>query len=251
MRPAEGLSYNKSFSQRAWGVRDYSSPWYDHRRSPWIKDKEKIMSNFYWPGMYEDVARYCRSCHICQKTVSKGTVHKVPMENIPVVEVPFKRVAVDLIGPIEPASEAGHRYIMTHVDYATKYPEAVPLKRIDTETVAEALVDIYSRLGVPEILSDQGTQFISDCMKKVCRFLGVTQSTTTLPMCNGLVEKFKGTLKKLLKRLCNERPKQWHRYINAPLFAYRDVPQDSTHFAPFELTYGTTVRGPIHILREL
>ena len=160
------------------------------------KTREKIMSNFYWPGMYEDVARYCRSCYICQKTVSKGTVQKAPMENIPVVDVSFKRVAVDLIGPIEPASEAGHRYILTLVDYATRYPEAVPLKRIDTETVAEALVDIYSRLGVPEeILSDQGKQFISDCMKEVCRLLGVTQSTTTPyhPMCNGLDEKFNGT----------------------------------------------------------
>ena len=55
----------------------------------------------------------------------------------------------------------------------------------------------------------------------------------------------------MLKRLCNEKPKQWHRYINALLFAYREVPQDSTHFAPFELMYGMTVRGPIHILREL
>ena len=81
----------------------------------------------------------------------------------------------------------------------------------------------------------------------------MTQSTTTPyhPMCNGLVEKFNGTLKKMLKRLCNEKPKQWHRYINALLFAYREVPQDSTHFALFELMYGRTVRGPIHILREL
>ena len=104
------------------------------------------MSNFFWPGMYDDVARYCRSCKISQKTVSKGTVQKSPMENIPVVDVPFKRVAVDLIRPIEPASEAGHRYILTLVDYATRYPGAVLLKRNDTETVAEALVDIYSRL---------------------------------------------------------------------------------------------------------
>ena len=44
------------------------------------------------------------------------------------------------------------------VDYATRYAEAVPLKRINTETIAEALVDIYSRLGVPEeILSYQET----------------------------------------------------------------------------------------------
>ena len=156
------------------------------------------------------------------------------MENISVVDVPFKCVAVDLIGPTEPASEAGHRYILTLVDYATRYPEAVPLKRIDTETVAEALVDIYSRLCVPEeILSDQGTQFISDCMKEVCRLLEVTQSTTTPyhPMCNGLVEKFNGTLKKMLKRLCNEKPKKWHRHINALPFAYREV-----YFVPLPCT---------------
>ena len=47
--------------------------------------------------------------------------------------------------------------ILTLVDFATCYPEAVPLKNIDTETVAEALVDIFNRLGVPEeILSDLG-----------------------------------------------------------------------------------------------
>ncbi|RUS85697.1 hypothetical protein EGW08_006573 [Elysia chlorotica] len=53
------------------------------------KTREKIMSNFFWPGMYEDVARYCRSCDICQKTVSKGTVQNAPIENIPVVEYTF------------------------------------------------------------------------------------------------------------------------------------------------------------------
>ena len=133
------------------------------------------MGNFHWTGMYEDVARYYRSCDICQKTVSKRRVKKASLETIPVVDVPFKRVTMDLIGLIEPASQAAHRFILTLVDYATRYPEAVPLKRIDTETVAEALVDIYSRLGVPEeMLSDQVTQFISDCMKGVCRFLGVT-----------------------------------------------------------------------------
>ena len=97
------------------------------------------------------------------------------------MNAPFKCVAVDLIGLIDPASEAGHRHILTLVDYATRYPEALPLTRIDTKTVAEAFVDVYSRLGVPEeILSDQGTQFISDCMKEVCS-------------------------------LCNKKPKQWHR----------------------------------------
>ena len=34
------------------------------------------------------------------------------------------------------------------------------------------------------------------------------------------------------------------------LFAYREVPQASTGFSPFELLYGRRVRGPLDVLRE-
>ena len=218
------------------------------------KTTDKITSNFYWPGIHSDITRFCQSCDICQRTVTKGNVSKVPIEKMPLIDTPFKRVAVDLVGPIYPPSESGHRYILTLVDYATRYPDAVPSKSITTESVAEALVDMYSRLGVPEeVLSDMGAQFVSECMAEVSRLLSIRQLTTSPyhPMCNGLVEKFNGTLKCMLKRLCSEQPKQWHRYINALLLAYREVPQASMGFSPFELLYGRTVRGPMTILKEL
>ena len=218
------------------------------------KTTDKIMATFYWPGIQGDVTRFCRSCDVCQKTAPKGRTPKVPLQKMPLVDRPFRRVAIDLIGEIKPASESGHRYILTMVDYATRFPEAVALERSDTETVAEALVDMFSRLGVPEeILSDLGTQFVSNCMKEVSRLLSIKQLTTTPyhPMCNGLVEKYNGTLKAMLKKLCADQPRQWHRFINALLFAYREVPQESTGFSPFELFYGRTVRGPMHVLKEL
>ena len=152
------------------------------------KTADKIQKAFYWPSIQGDVSRRCKSCDICQKTVNKGSVPKVLLENMPLIDMPFKRVAIDLIGPISPPSKEGHRYILTLVDDTTRYPEAVPLKNIDTETVAEALVDIFSRLGIPEdILSDLGTQFVSDCMKEVAHLLSIKQLTTTPyhPMCNG------------------------------------------------------------------
>ena len=95
---------------------------------------------------------------------------------MPLIDMPFKRVAVDIVGLIAPPSEAGHRYILTLVDYATRYSEAVPLKMITTEAVAEALLDIYSRVDIPEEVStdqvtqflsdDQVTQFLSECMQQ-------------------------------------------------------------------------------------
>ena len=70
-------------------------------------------------------------------------------------------------------------------------------------------------------------------------------------ICNRLVERWNKTLKSMLKRLCQDQPKQWHRLINPVLFAYREFPQESTGFSPFQLLYGCLVRKPETILKEL
>ena len=113
------------------------------------KTMDRILTKFYWPGIHADVSRFCKSCDTCQRTMPKGKTIKVPLDRMPMIDVPFKRVAVDIVGPIAPASERGHRYILTLVDYATRYPEAIPVRNIDTATIAESLLEIYSRLGFP------------------------------------------------------------------------------------------------------
>ncbi|XP_071487082.1 uncharacterized protein [Diadema antillarum] len=151
-------------------------------------------------------------------------------------------------------SEKKNRYILTVIDVATRYPEAIPLPSIETERVAEALVSIFTRVGIPkEMLTDQGTQFTSDLMKEVSKLLSIKHFTTSPyhPAANGLVERFNGTLKQMLKRMCAENPKDWDRYITPLLFAVREAPQESMGFSPFELLYGRKVRGPLDILREL
>ena len=66
----------------------------------------------------------------------------------------------------------------------------------------ESFVNMLCRLGIPEeILSDFGTQFVSECMEDLNRLLGIRNLTTTPyhPMCNGLVERFNRTLKLMLR----------------------------------------------------
>ena len=213
----------------------------------------KVKTQFFWPGMTEDVANFCRSCDVCQKTVNKGSVPKATLGRLPLVGVPFERIAIDLMGPFLPSAR-GHTHILTIVDYATRYVEAVPLKSISTVDVAEALVTVYSRVGVPrEVMSDLGTQFVSDLMRKVSQLLSVKQITSSRyhPMCNGLVERYNAVVKTALKRLCSEEPRQWDRYLPALLFALREAPSSSLGFSPFELLYGRHVRGPVAILKEL
>ncbi|GFN80842.1 Zinc finger protein [Plakobranchus ocellatus] len=148
--------------------------------------------------------------------VKKNILPKVPLEKVLLADTPFKRVAIYKIGPL---SETGHRFILTLVGYATRYAEAVPLRKIDAETVAEALVDICSRLGISEeALSDQGTQYMSDCMREVCRLLLLrhqAEGDDTYHQC-GQMARWRGLSrpKTCLRRLCSEQPRQWHRYIN-------------------------------------
>ena len=81
------------------------------------------------------------------------------------------------------------------MDVATRYPQAIALKTISAEAVADALIEIFSRVGIPdEVLSDQGTQFTSDVMRECMRLLSVSQlhSTPYHPQTNGLVERFNG-----------------------------------------------------------
>jgi len=217
------------------------------------KTLSRIKQHFVWPGMTKDVREYCSTCDICQKTSPKGKEAPVPLGKIPLVDTLFQRIAFDIIGPL-PKTNENHRYVLTLVDYATRYPEAVALKDITAETVANAMVSIYSRMGLPEeILTDQGTQFTAEYMSEINKLLKIKHLTTTPyhPQCNGLVESFNKTLKSMIKRMSNEQPRRWHEFLDPLLFAYREVPQATTGFSPFELLYGRSVRGPLSIVKSM
>ncbi|XP_037784772.1 uncharacterized protein LOC119580748 [Penaeus monodon] len=218
------------------------------------KTEIKVREQFYWPGMGADIKDYCRSCEKCQRMSSKGRIKPAPLQPIPIVTEPFSRVAIDIVGPLTPASSQGHKYILTLIDFATRFPDAIPLKDIDSVSVAEALLMIFSRVGIPrEILSDRGTQFTSKLMGELHKLLGIKPLFTTPyhPSCNGRIERFHSTLKACLRKLCVEKPKEWHRYLIPTLFALREIPSDRTAFSPFELLYGRTVWGPLSVLRDL
>ncbi|XP_066965511.1 uncharacterized protein [Macrobrachium rosenbergii] len=105
------------------------------------KTKNRILDKFYWPGVIREVVRYIRSCDICQCTVDKGRVGKARLGKMPVIGEPFARVGVDLVGPIEPRSSNGSRYILTVDDFATRDPEEIhkaSLAVLEGDLVGEA-----------------------------------------------------------------------------------------------------------------
>ena len=118
------------------------------------------MQHFYWLTLYKDIEHFCRCCKQCQKLSNKG-VPKAPLVSLLIVTTPFEKIAMDIIAPL-PWSRSGHRYILVMCDYATQYPEAIPLRSIDAEHIAEELIKVFARIGIPsEILTDQGSNFTS------------------------------------------------------------------------------------------
>ncbi|KAJ8359228.1 hypothetical protein SKAU_G00157530 [Synaphobranchus kaupii] len=58
------------------------------------------------------------------------------------------------------------------LDYATRYPEAIPLRTMATKGIARELMLLFSRVGLPEeILTDQGTPFMSRIMRDLCQLI--------------------------------------------------------------------------------
>ena len=210
-----------------------------------------ILSRFYWPTLYRDVEEFCKCCHICQKT-SRQKGSKAPLIPLPIVMEPFRRVAMDIVGPL-PRTLSGNRYILVMSDYATRYPEAVSVKAMDVEHITEELVKISARVGITEeILTDQESNFTSKLLAEIYQLLHVHPIRTTPyhPQTDGLVERFNKTLKDMLLKIAADDKANWDKWVPYILFAYREVPQDSTGFSPFELLYGRSVRGPLDILKE-
>ena len=216
------------------------------------KTLDRISAHFSWPGLSSDLRKFCATCPQCQLVARKLKSHRAPLRPVEVVTEPFKKIAIDIVGEL-PRSTSGYKYILTIVDYATRYPEAIPLRTTSSKAIADALIQYFSKVGIPdEIVSDQGSNFMSKLMAQLYEQLGISKIKTSIyhPQANGLVERFNGTLKAMLKKFVGEHVQAWDRYLPYLLFAYREVPCESTGYSPFELLYGRTVRGPLAIVKE-
>ncbi|KAL2076471.1 hypothetical protein ACEWY4_027935 [Coilia grayii] len=210
------------------------------------KTKERILQRFFWPGIHKEVERYCR------QVMAPKPIYKNPLIPLPIIETHFERVGMDIGGPL-PKSSRGHQYILVLVDYATRYPEAVPLRKANAKQIARELFLFSTRVGLPkEILTDQGSPFMAQVTRQLCTLLHVKQVQTSVyhPQTDGLVERFNQTLKAMLRKAVGEDGRNCDQLIPYLMFAVREVPQSSTGFFPFDLLYSHRPRGLLDIAKE-
>jgi len=96
-----------------------------------------ITPYFYWPNLSKDCQVHIRNCDVCQRH-DKTRPPVSPMQTREIVTIPFKRVAVDLVGPF-PSAKGGFRFLLTCVDLATRWPEVVPIRTCTARIIIDKI----------------------------------------------------------------------------------------------------------------
>ena len=212
-----------------------------------------IKAKYYWPKLYRDVENYVKSCDPCQKASRAYKKRKAPL--VPYsVEAPFSRMHMDILGPLTPSSlphapSVEYKYILLVVDSFTGWCEGFPLVSQDAKTVAFLLYsEIFCRYSSPEcIISDQGSQFMSQLVQALCELFQVARHRTSAykPNCNGRVEVMNTSLAKSLRAYCDNNQEKWALYLPAVLMGFRQSVNSTTKESPFRLMFGRQMRTPL------
>jgi hypothetical protein len=208
----------------------------------------KIEPKYYWPGLHKQIENYVQNCGKCQEAKIRGLLNRAPLQPI-ITSRPFQLVTCDILGPF-PATVRGTKYILVFMCHFTKWVEMYGLNTLEAIEVAQCLIDLICRHGVPEgLLSDQGRNFESNLFKDVLDLLDVHKVRTTPyhPQCDGQTERFNRTLLSMLKVYVNENQDDWDLLLNKLAFAYRTAVHRTTGQTPFEMVYGRQPKLPLDI----
>eukprot|EP00253_Pinus_taeda_P021895 PITA_21895 len=175
-----------------------------------------LRAGYFWPSLFKDFIEVVKRCHPCEIYTRKMRAHPAPL--FPVVTVgPFTKWGIDFT-TCNPPSTTNHKYIIVAVDYFTKWAEAMPTYKNDSETTTLFLFN----------------QIISRNIR-----------LPYYPHANGQVKVVNKTLKTILQRTIDKNRSNWHLMLYPALWAYRTSVKTATGFTPFQLVYGMESIFPV------
>lgn len=86
-----------------------------------------LWARYYWPNHFRDSAEWVAKCEACQHFIGHPKLETLPLKPM-VIEEPFRQWGIDFIGVLNPTSSSNHNYVLTTIDYFTKWVEVAPIK---------------------------------------------------------------------------------------------------------------------------
>ncbi|KAL1205491.1 Retrovirus-related Pol polyprotein from transposon TNT 1-94 [Cardamine amara subsp. amara] len=205
---------------------------------------------YFWPTIVADCETYSAKCDKCQRHAR--IIHQ-PAELMSSISAPypFMRWSMDIMGPMVPSGDNELRFVLVLTDYFTKWIEAEAYSQITKEQVEKFIwQNIICRHGIPyEIVTDNGSQFISKSFRQFCelRNIRLTTSTPRYPQGNGQAEAANKTIISNLKKRLGSKKHRWAEKLPEVLWACRTTPRKATERTPFSLAYGMEAVIPAEV----
>ena len=214
-----------------------------------------LRSHVYWPGLEEDVRRFCKSCLQCM-CCTGGAVVPRPYAHTMVATEPNQVLHLDFLYVRDAGGEPGvPEYLLVMKDGFSKYVDLWPCLSADAVVVVEALVSWFAKFGVVHtIVSDKGSHFWNGVVKELCSRLGVAQHVTVAyaPWANGQAENLCGQVRKLLSLVLMDAKlsaNQWLSAVPTVVFAINNTPTRLlAGYSPLEVFTGHKPYQPLDVV---
>ena len=198
------------------------------------------------PGMINQMWKSIKNCMHCLQ--HKGKLPRVPLHPI-VTTAPLDLLHVDF-SSIETTMELNQpprvANILVFQDHFTKHVMAYVTPNQIAKMVARFLYQGYILIfgAVARLLSDQGANFMSSIIDKLCTLLGMKKLWTIPyhPQTNGLVERSNQTIMQMIRKLGEDKKADWPGHLAEIVQAYSATRSTMMGYSPHYLMFGCRPR---------
>ena len=220
----------------------------DHNHQGAAKMIQLIAGRFWFPNRDATIQKFVKSCHTCQVSKQPNESLLRPTHPIETPDNPNELWSADAVVLGSSAANTAAKCILVVIDNHSRFVWAKAVKRLTKEATVDFFAQLFDDVSPPKaLLSDNGTNFVSNAVKNLLQKHGVRHMLIPphRSQANGVVERAQGTIVTALRCALVDNPKlKWSSLLRDVVNNLNDSIHKSTGFAPRFLHFGQT-KGPV------
>ena len=136
-------------------------------------EKIKLLAHesVYWSSINADIENYIKHCAMCLEFQQMQPKEKIIHHDI--LLRPWEVISADVF-------HFNNKNYLCIVDYHSKFPVIKRLERLSAESLVNTVKIIFTEYGIPQkMMSNAGTNFISDTFWQFCKSINVEQAVSS------------------------------------------------------------------------